>query len=33
MRFITFSEFQEHITPIFKNFKILKLQDIIEFNT
>ena len=33
MRFITFSEFQEHTTPIFKNFKILKLQDIIEFNT
>ena len=28
-----FSEFQEHTTPIFKNFKILKLQDIIKFNT
>ena len=33
MRLITFSEFQEHTTPIFKNFKILKLQDIIKFNT
>ena len=33
MRFITFYEFQEHTTPIFKNFKILKLQDIIKFNT
>ena len=32
MRLITFSEFQEHTTPIFKNFKILKLQDIIKFN-
>ena len=33
MRLITFSEFQEHTTPICKNFKILKLQDIIKFNT
>ena len=33
MRLITFSEFQEHTTPIFENFKILKLQDIIKFNT
>ena len=33
MRFITFPGFQEHTTPIFKNFKILKLQDIIKFNT
>ena len=33
MRLITFFEFQEHTTPIFKNFKILKLQDIIKFNT
>ena len=33
MRLITFSEFQELTTPIFKNFKILKLQDIIMFNT
>ena len=33
MRLITFSEFQEHTTPIFKNFEILKLQDIIKFNT
>ena len=33
MRFITFSNFQEHTTPIFKDFKILKLQDIIKFNT
>ena len=32
MRLITFSNFQEHTTPI-KNFKILKLQDIIKFNT
>ena len=30
MRLITF---QEHTTPIFKNLKILKLQDIIKFNT
>ena len=28
----TFSEFQEHATPIFKNFKILTLKDIIKFN-
>ena len=33
MRLITFSEFPDHTTPIFKNFKILKLQDIIKFNT
>ena len=33
MRLITFSEFQEHTTPIFKNLKTLKLQDIIKFNT
>ena len=33
VRLITFSEFQDHTTPIFKNFKILKLQDIIKFNT
>ena len=33
MRLITFSNFQEYIKPIFKNFKILKLQDIIKFNT
>ena len=33
MRLITFFEFQEHTTPIFKNFKILKLQGIIKFNT
>ena len=33
MRLITYSEFQEHITPIFKNFKILKMQGIIKFNT
>ena len=33
MRFITFSNFQEHTTPIFKDFKILKLQDIIKFDT
>ena len=29
----TFSEFPEHTTPISKNFEILKLQDIIKFNT
>ena len=33
MRLITFSNFHEHNTSIFKNFKILKLQDIIKFNT
>ena len=33
MRLITFSEFQEHTARIFKNFKILKLQCIIKFNT
>ena len=33
MRLITFSEFEEYTTPIFKNFKKLKLQDIIKFNT
>ena len=33
MRLITFSEFPDHTTPIFKNFKILKLQDIIKFST
>ena len=33
MRLITFSNFKEHTTPIFKNFEILKLQDITEFNT
>ena len=32
-RLVTFSNFQEHTTPIFKNFKILKLQDVIKFNT
>ena len=31
MRLIT--NFQEHTTPIFKNFKILKLEDIMKFNT
>ena len=33
MRLITFANFQEHTTPIFKNFKILKLLDIIKSNT
>ena len=33
MRLITFSNFQKHTTPVFKNFKTLKLQDIIKFNT
>ena len=33
MRLISFSEFQEHTRPFFKNLKILKLQDIIKFNT
>ena len=32
MRLITLSEFQEHTTPVFKNFRMLKLQDIIKFN-
>ena len=32
MRLITSSEFQEHTKPIFKNFEILKLQDIIKSN-
>ena len=29
---LTFPEFQEAITSIFKNFKILKLQDIVKSN-
>ena len=33
MRLITFTEFQENTTSILKNFKILKLQDIIKCNT
>ena len=33
MRLITIFIFQEHNTPIFKNFKIWKLQGIIKFNT
>ena len=33
MRLTSFSNFQEHTTPIFKIFKILKLQDIVMFNT
>ena len=33
MRLTTFSEFEEHTTPIFKSFKILTLQDIIKFTT
>ena len=33
MRLVTFLEFQKHTTPTFKNLKILKLQDIIKFNT
>ena len=32
MRLLTFSKFQEHTTPIFKNFKILKQQEIFKFN-
>ena len=32
-RLISVSEFQEHTRPFFKNLKILKLQDIIKFNT
>ena len=30
---MTFSNFQEHTLPIFKKFKMIKLQDIIKFNT
>ena len=33
MRLITFSQFQGHTTPISRNCKILKLQNIIKFNT
>ena len=33
MRLVTFLEFQKHTTSTFKNLKILKLQDIIKFNT
>ena len=33
IRLMTFSNFQEHTLPIFKKFKIIKLQDIIKFNT
>ena len=29
---LTFPEFQDGITSIFKNFKILKLQDIVKSN-
>ena len=32
MRLLIFSEFQEHTNPIFRNFTILKLKDIIKFN-
>ena len=33
IRLVTFSEFQEHTTPIFKNFNLLKLLGITKFNT
>ena len=32
MRLLTFSGFQEHATPIFKNFLSFTLKDIIKFN-
>ena len=32
MRLLTFSDYYEHTSPIFKSFKILKLQDIIQFS-
>ena len=28
IRLITFSEFQEHTKPVFKSFKMLKLQEV-----
>ena len=31
MMLLTFSQFQEHTTPIFKNFKISKPKDIFKF--
>ena len=31
MRLLTFPQFQEDTTPIFKNFKISKLKDIFKF--
>ena len=32
MRFLTFSDYREHTSPIFKSLKVLKLQDIIHFS-
>ena len=32
MRFLTFSDYCEHTSPIFKSLKVLKLQDIIHFS-
>ena len=32
MRFLKFSDYREHTSPIFKSLKVLKLQDIIKFS-
>ena len=32
MRLLTFSDYHEHVSPIFKSLKVLKLQDIIKFS-
>ena len=32
MRLLTFSDYHEHTSPIFKSLKVLKLQDIIKFS-
>ena len=32
MRLLTFSDYREHTSPIFKSLKALKLQDIIKFS-
>ena len=32
MRLLTFSDYREHASPIFKSLKVLKLQDIIKFS-
>ena len=32
MRLLTFSDYRNHTSPIFKSLKLLKLQDIIQFS-
>ena len=32
MRFLKFSDYREHTSPIFRSLKVLKLQDIIKFS-